>query len=88
MDVCDKNGSSIDIELSSENSTARHVNADSSQASPELTKRKIHVSNAKFTSDSDQGQYCDSNSESMPILQVDSVHDNTQAKPKNKELIM
>ncbi len=39
------------------------------------------MSNAQFTSDSDQ-EYCDSNFESMPTLQVDSVQDSTQAKLK------
>ncbi len=79
MEVCDKNDISIDIELNSENSTARHVNADASHASPELTKTKTHVSNAQFTNDSDQ-EHCDSNSERMPTFQVDSVQNSTQDK--------
>ncbi len=40
MELCDKHYISIDIELNSENSTARHVKADPSHASPELPKRK------------------------------------------------
>ncbi len=45
--------------------------------SQSLTKTKTHVSNAQLTSDNDHGQHCDSNSESMPTLQVDSVQDST-----------
>ncbi len=77
MEVCDTNDSSNDIELSSENSTATHVNADPSNASPELTKTKTHVSNA----------HCDSNSEGMPILQVDSVQDSTEWTETIQEFI-